>query len=198
VIFGIAALFSLVVFAPINAQEEDQAIALAPAGPSWDETSGYGSVESSRAAISAMSWDDTSGYGSVESNRAGYVPATAIEPTGVDSRRVNTAVYALLTGDLGSLQEEALAAIVAAAIAWDDTSGYGSVEASRAAYSPLAEADAVTSQVPADVRFAPDVTAADVEAFRIERQAEFRSIEHELSGALGAEQPHLQSCGFAS
>src|SRR5215207_3451189 len=63
---------------------EEQDPALAPAVPSWDETSGYGSVEASRATIghdavrgfwgtgheasAAMgrSWDDLSGYGSVE------------------------------------------------------------------------------------------------------------------------------------
>ena len=61
----------------------------AGAVPSWDETSGYGSVEASRAAIGhddgvsdyrptgheaaaamGLSWDDTSGYGSVEASRA--------------------------------------------------------------------------------------------------------------------------------
>jgi hypothetical protein len=76
---------------------EDQVPALAPvAGPSWDETSGYGSVEASRAAhalavvpetsttqvpsdvrwaparviASGALWDETSGYGSVEASRA--------------------------------------------------------------------------------------------------------------------------------
>jgi hypothetical protein len=75
---------------------EDQVPALAPAAPSWDETSGYGAVEASRAAnaLSAApaaltihvpsdvrwaparviapgsSWDETSGYGSVEASRA--------------------------------------------------------------------------------------------------------------------------------
>ena len=70
---------------------EEQDPALAPAVPSWDETSGYGSVEASRAEISALLsgevisgqeqvlamaaaaatlWDETSGYGSVEASRA--------------------------------------------------------------------------------------------------------------------------------
>jgi hypothetical protein len=56
----------------------DQALAFAAAAAMlWDETSGYGSVEASRAAASALyapvaspSWDDTSGYGSVEESRA--------------------------------------------------------------------------------------------------------------------------------
>ena len=57
--------------------EEEQVLAAAPADLSWDESSGYGSVEASRAAASALyapvadpSWDDTSGYGSVEASRA--------------------------------------------------------------------------------------------------------------------------------
>ena len=42
------------------------------------------------------------------------------------------AQQALQAGDLGSMQEEALFAVVAASSSWDETSGYGSVEASRA------------------------------------------------------------------
>src|ERR687897_390753 len=61
----------------VSLQEEEQVLTAAPADLSWDETSGYGSVEASRAAASALyapvagpSWDDTSGYGSVEASRA--------------------------------------------------------------------------------------------------------------------------------
>jgi hypothetical protein len=100
---------------------EEQILAAAPAAPSWDETSGYGSVEASRAAASTLltagaapSWDDTSGYGSVEASRA------------------LAAQRALQSNNFGSVQEEALAALVVEAMAWDETSGYGSVEASRA------------------------------------------------------------------
>ena len=46
--------------------EEAQVLVAVPAGSSWDETSGYGSVEASRAAASALlaagtasSWDDS-------------------------------------------------------------------------------------------------------------------------------------------
>jgi hypothetical protein len=100
-------------------EQEEQILAAAPAAPSWDETSGYGSVEASRAEVStmlsgelisgqeqalafaaaaAMLWDETSGYGSVEASRA-----------------VASALFAPVAGP-----------------SWDDTSGYGSVEASRA------------------------------------------------------------------
>jgi hypothetical protein len=104
--------------------EEEQVPTAAPAAPSWDEASGYGSVEASRAAVSALcaagtasSWDDTSGYGSVEASRA--------------------EVSALLSDELTSGRDQALAFAAAAAMLWDETSGYGSVEASRAAASAL-------------------------------------------------------------
>src|SRR5829696_10554330 len=125
------AVFAIILAAPIavNAQDqviadeqvlvaENQAPALAPSVPSWDESSGYGSVEASRAAASALlapvagsSWDETSGYGSVERSRA--------------------EMTASLSGELISGQEQAAA--LAAAMSWDEMSGYGAVEASRAA-----------------------------------------------------------------
>jgi hypothetical protein len=71
------------------------------------------------APVAGLSWDETSGYGAVETSRA-----------------VN-AQQALLSGDLGSMQEGRLLAVVAAAPSWDATSGYGSVEGSRAAASAL-------------------------------------------------------------
>jgi hypothetical protein len=103
----------------VSLREEQQVLTAAPADPSWDETSGYGSVEASRteasallsgelisgrdqalafAAAAAMLWDETSGYGSVEASRAAA-----------------SALYGPVAGP-----------------SWDDTSGYGSVEASRA------------------------------------------------------------------
>ena len=59
-------------------QWQEQALAFAAAAAmAWDDTSGYGAVEASSAAASALlapvagsSWDDTSGYGAVEANRA--------------------------------------------------------------------------------------------------------------------------------
>jgi hypothetical protein len=119
----------------LAAEEQIPALA-AVAGPSWDESSGYGSVEASRAAIGhddgvseygptgheasaamGLSWDEMSGYGSVEASRA--------------------EVSALLSGELISGRDQALAFAAAAAMLWDETSGFGSVEASRAAASAL-------------------------------------------------------------
>ncbi len=63
--------------------------------------------------------------------------------------RVLAAQQALQSPDLGSLQEEALFAVVAAGSSWDETSGYGSVEASRATIGHPATS---TTQVSSDVR----------------------------------------------
>ena len=72
-----AAVLTFVLAAPNAVIAEEQILAAAPAPSSWDETSGYASVEASRAAASALlapvaapSWDETSGYGAVEANRA--------------------------------------------------------------------------------------------------------------------------------
>jgi hypothetical protein len=61
----------------IGGLQEDRLLAIVAAAPSWDTTSGYGSVEASRAAafallapVSAPSWDEASGYRSVEASRA--------------------------------------------------------------------------------------------------------------------------------
>ncbi len=108
-------------FAPMTINAEDQILAMAPAAPSWDDASGYGSGETSRAQIDVFmaptadsTWEATSGYRAVEANRQ------------------LVAQEALRSGDLGSMQEEALAELVAASLAWDDASGYGSLEATRA------------------------------------------------------------------
>jgi hypothetical protein len=123
----ITTLLAGALFAPVSVNAEDQVLALAPvAGPSWDEASGYRSVEASRiatdvrdqpdavAAVATGTWDEMSGYASVEASR------------------VISARQGLLSADLGSLQEEALYAVVAAGITWDETSGYASVEVNRA------------------------------------------------------------------
>jgi hypothetical protein len=143
---AVAAVLVFALAAPIavNADDEviaaeEQVLAAAPAAPSWDETSGYGSVEASRAAVSellaagaAPSWDVTSGYGSVEASRAD--------------------LSALLSGGVISGQAEALALAAAAAESWDETSGYGSVEASRAAASarltPIAAPSTCADYIP--------------------------------------------------
>ena len=123
----IATLLASALFAPVSVNAEDQVLALAPvAGPSWDEASGYRSVEASRVAtdvrdqpdavtaVAAGTWDEMSGYASVEASRV------------ISARR------GLLSANLGSLQEEVLFAVVSAGITWDEASGYASVEANRA------------------------------------------------------------------
>jgi hypothetical protein len=117
--FALSAPFAVNAEDEVIVTLEEQVLTAAPAASSWDETSGYGSVEASRAEVSAllsgelisgreqalafaaaaaMLWDETSGYGSVEASRA--------------------AASALLAP--------------VASPSWDNTSGYGSVEASRA------------------------------------------------------------------
>ena len=114
--------------------EEEHLRAVVAAAPSWDETSGYGAVEASRATID--------------------YPAVS---TSAEQTRVLAAQRALQGGGLGSLQEDALRAVVAGP-SWDETSGYGSVEASRAANAVPVAPVANTSQVPAGVRWAPEDT----------------------------------------
>lgn len=109
---ALGALVSLSLAAPAAAQDAQEVLAV-PAGPSWDETSGYGAVEGNRA------------------ERALGMPMEPSAGAVVDPLRVIVPLDALQAGDLGSVQEEALQTIVGAAMAWDETSGYGSVEASR-------------------------------------------------------------------
>jgi hypothetical protein len=107
VVLSIVAVLAFALVAPIAGHAEDQVLvdeqvpavdeqfpALAPVvASSWSETSGYGSVEATRALAApralltgdfgsmqeerlyaiiaaAPSWDETSGYGSVEASRA--------------------------------------------------------------------------------------------------------------------------------
>jgi hypothetical protein len=109
------------------------------------------------ASAAAASWGETSGYNAVEAARA------------------LAAQHALLTGDIGSMQEERLYAIIAAAPSWDESSGYGSVEASRA--------ETVEYEAPA--------AGATDEAALL---AQFRAVELSLSRFLGAEQLEILSC----
>jgi hypothetical protein len=75
-VLALTAGLSLILVAPVAGFARESVLVMAPvAAPSWDETSGYGSVEASRAAASAAlapdpSWDTTSGYGAVEASRA--------------------------------------------------------------------------------------------------------------------------------
>jgi hypothetical protein len=75
-----------------------------------------------------------------------WAPAASLAPTSsVDASRVSAAQQALLSPDLGSMQEEALRAVVATAMSWDQTSGYGVVEAIRAEPDAYAASIAGTS-----------------------------------------------------
>jgi hypothetical protein len=116
----------------IGSMQEEHLRAIVAAAPSWDETSGYGAVEASRATIGS--------------------PAAS---TSTEQTRLFAAQQALLSPDLGGLQEEALAAVVSAGQSWDETSGYRSVEASRAANAIPVATTPSTTQVPAGVRSAP-------------------------------------------
>jgi hypothetical protein len=152
----VVALLTVVLSAPlaVNAQDQrfdglglaaqEQSPVLAPdAGPSWEETSGYQSVEASRVDLAVVTpaastmTDAASGYGTVEANC------------------VLIAQHALASSDLGSRQEEALFAVVAAVPSWDRSSGYGAVEASRAIAANPTPWIPPTSQVPLKVRWAP-------------------------------------------
>jgi hypothetical protein len=141
----------------IGSMQEEHLYAIVSAAPSWDENSGYGSVEASRAAASALlapvaapSWDQTSGYGFVEASRATIDHPAA--NTNSQQTRVLGAQQALLTADLGSLQEDALTAIV--------------------------EAGSAAAEASVDV--APAPTSAEL-------LAQFRAVELALSRYLGAD-----------
>jgi hypothetical protein len=131
---------------------EEQVLALAAVvGPSRDETSGYDAVESGRATIGHPA-----------------VSATA------QANQVLTADQALQSHDLGSLQKEALMAVVAA-MTWDETSGYGAVETNRAEPAKYGAAAAGTTDEAALL-------------------AQFRAVELSLSRYLGAEHSMPTPC----
>jgi hypothetical protein len=174
----------------IGSMQEDRLLAIVAAAPSWDEISGYGAVEASRATIA--------------------YPAASASPA---QTRVLAAQHALQSGDLGSLQEDTLRAVVAAGQSWDQISGYGSVEASRAAnaipVAPVANTTAGANRVVAaqlgllsqDLgSLQEEALTAVVEASRAEVDAnvddgpaptaaellaQFRAIELALSRDLG-------------
>ena len=87
----------------IGSMQEEHLFAIVAAAPSWDATSGCGSVEASRAA-----------------NELSAAPAASMA---AEQTRVLAAQQELLSHDLGSLQEHALTAIVAASRAEVDASG---------------------------------------------------------------------------
>jgi hypothetical protein len=97
----------------------------APADPvAWGESSGYNTIESSRAAsssliVAAPEFGETSGYNTVEASRAAASAlisapedTTADGLDSVEAKRVVAAEAALASGDIGSMQEEALTQLV--------------------------------------------------------------------------------------
>jgi hypothetical protein len=72
----------------------------------------------------------------------------------------------VLTEEQGLAAEEQDAALAPAVPSWDEASGYGSVEASRAANALAALPVVITTQVPSDVRWAPDTGPAWLAASR--------------------------------
>jgi hypothetical protein len=196
-----AAVLMLAVATPTAVHGEEQDLALAPASvPSWDETSGYGVVEALRAepdlyvAPAGITADAASGSGSVEANR------------------VTTAQHALQAGDLGSMQEEVLAAIVATGASWDDTSGYGAVEASRATIGhPVSITTVESSRVHAaqQALLSGDLGSMQEEALttvvatgaasdEAALLAQFRAVELSSSSLLGTAQHETASCDAIS
>jgi hypothetical protein len=92
----------------IGSMQEERLLAIVVAGPSWDESSGYGAVEASHATI---------GHPPISTSQANYALA---------------AQRALQSNDLGSLQEEALLAVVAAGMAEDELNDDNALAASCA------------------------------------------------------------------
>jgi len=107
------------------------------------------------------------------------VAAPSVDEPSVDAvqaaARALAAQHALQSGDIGSMQEERLLAIVAAAPSWDETIGYGAVEASRATIG-----HPTTS------------TIGEADLF-----AQFRAVELSLSRNLGVDQ-QVSSCAVES
>jgi hypothetical protein len=112
----------------LGSVQEEALRAVVASAMTWDETSGYGAVEASRASIAHPDASTNQVPSDVR-----WAPARAFAPdTSAEANRVLNAQQALLTGDIGSMQEERLYTIVAAGPSWDETSGYGAVEAARA------------------------------------------------------------------
>lgn len=113
-ILSIAAMLALALSAPFAATAEEQILSAAPTGQSWDEISGYGSVESSRATIALLA--APAPITNQVPSDVRFAPAQAIAPgPAVDANRAATAVYEALA--YGS--------------SWEVSSGYRSVESSR-------------------------------------------------------------------
>jgi hypothetical protein len=122
------------------------------------------------------------------------IAAPAVDKTSADEVRATRAIAAergLRSGDIGSLQEEHLYAIVSAAPSSDETSGYGSVEASRAANAIPVAPVASTTQVPADVRWAPAGTIGQESSIEASYAVSLDYLPVALERGTRAESPVL-------
>ena len=108
-------------------------------------------------------------------------------PAKVETRRVIAAERALQSGDLGSVQEQVLADIVAAATVRDETTGYASVEATYAAR--LAQFRTVEWSLSDSL----DLGSMQEQALA-QRLAQFRALELSLSRSLGMGHLDMPSC----
>ena len=116
-----------------------------------------------------------------------YATISAPGPSEVEASRAIIAERALQSGDLGSMQEQALADVMAAAMAEDETTGSDAVEAARAA--PLAQFRAVEWSLSDSL----DLGSMQEQALA-ERLAHFRTIELSLSRSLGAGHQETPAC----
>lgn len=116
-----------------------------------------------------------------------HATISALGPSEVEASRAIIAERGLLSGDLGSMQEQALADVMAAATAEDETAGSDAVEAARAA--SLAQFRAVEWSLSDSL----DLGSMQEQALA-ERLAHFRTIELSLSRSLGAGHQETPAC----
>ncbi len=115
-ILAFAAMLSVVLVAPAAVRAQEESFSAAPALPSWDETSGYASLETSRA-INALPAAPTAVTSLVPAD-VRWAPEQAIAPMSpAKANRAIAAQRALLSVDLGSMQEEALTIVVEVSVA---------------------------------------------------------------------------------
>jgi hypothetical protein len=174
----------------IGSMQEERLYAIVAAAPTWDQISGYASVEASRAAIGHATTTMTEEAALLAqfraSERALSLSLGAEPQAPAEAPRVFAAQQALQSPDLGSMQEEALLAVVAASPSWDETSGYRAVEAARAANALPAAPAVIMSQVPSDVRWAPALTGADPTG---DESSGYHAFEASRAAARGATSP---------
>jgi hypothetical protein len=132
--FSVVLLLALT--APIAVRAAEQFLTKAPGVPSCDETSDCSSVETNPTTITGEGSPAESSVLASRSNDIGSVQeeffaAAAAAPTSdgtsgnrpVEARRLMAAQHALMTHDLGTMQEDALLAVVEASSAAEASGG---------------------------------------------------------------------------